>query len=393
MDNNAQCFTMCCVMYVTSYLAGFVYTLDFRCSSLKMVIHRKTPDHLKVTGRVQHQHFGKSITDIHKNHPTYARSTIYWQAKLPLDHETHVIQAGPGRPRLLSEKDWRRMSVAVDRLRRAVGNHFTARALQYESNLQHISKSTFKREINRRGYTMEILRKKGILTEKDKKIRLKYARTMKKTHEPSFWRDIIMFYCDGVSFYHKTNPCLYAKQSATRGFVLKDEKLKVTARGSKEGSGGRAAHFFVGISYSKGIVLCFEYPHKVNGKMFAQLVKKHFPKFRGDPCDHLFVQDGDPVQNSAAARSAFESQGLSIHHIPARSPDLNPIENIFHVVRNNLREQAVKQNICKETYSQFVERVKQTLLATDIELIQKTIATLPNRLDGIIDGKGDRTKY
>ena len=68
--------------------------------------------------------------------------------------------------------------------------------------------------------------------------------------------------------------------------------------------------------------------------------------------------------------------------IPARSPDLNPIENIFAQVSMILQNQAVKQNITKETFSEFSDKVKDTLIKSDREKINE-----------VIDSKGQQINY
>ena len=46
----------------------------------------------------------------------------------------------------------------------------------------------------------------------------------------------------------------------------------------------------------------------------------------------LWVQDGDPSQNSARAKRAMSRANAVLLSIPARSPDINRIENIFRLV-------------------------------------------------------------
>ena len=67
----------------------------------------------------------------------------------------------------------------------------------------------------------------------------------------------------------------------------------------------------------------------------------------------IFLQDGDPSQNSAAARKSMHACNAVCLNIPPRSPDLNPIENLFHLVDKKLSEDAKKQKIEHETYEQF----------------------------------------
>lgn len=79
--------------------------------------------------------------------------------------------------------------------------------------------------------------------------------------------------------------------------------------------------------------------------------------------------------------------------IPPRSPDLNPIENMFHMVRRQLKDDALEREIKHETYKEFSERVKQTLESYSKEYIDKTIASMPGRIKEVIKCKGGRTKY
>ena len=49
----------------------------------------------------------------------------------------------------------------------------------------------------------------------------------------------------------------------------------------------------------------------------------------------MFVQDGDPSQNSKAAKTALDKIGVVQFSIPPRNPDLNPIENVLNLVEKN----------------------------------------------------------
>eukprot|EP00794_Sanderia_malayensis_P010595 gene10595-11716_t len=51
------------------------------------------------------------------------------------------------------------------------------------------------------------------------------------------------------------------------------------------------------------------------------------------------------------------------------------------------------QKITHETYSQFCERAKQTLLSYSPEIIDKTIASMDKRIDMVKKAKGQRIKY
>ena len=82
----------------------------------------------------------------------------------------------------------------------------------------------------------------------------------------------------------------------------------------------------------------------------------------------MFLQDGDPDQNSKAAKTALDKISAVQFSIPPRSPDLNLIENAFKI-----RSDAVKYSIFKESYAKFVERVENALLSYTTEPIYKNI--------------------
>ena len=89
------------------------------------------------------------------------------------------------------------------------------------------------------------------------------------------------------------------------------------------------------IAHGKCVILAKPY-EKMNGKFFANFIKNNFniyyaeasPKHGGK---RLFVMDNNPSQSTKAAINALRSVESELLKIPARSPDLNPIENISHI--------------------------------------------------------------
>ena len=108
----------------------------------------------------------------------------------------------------------------------------------------------------------------------------------------------------------------------------------------------------------------------------------------------IWVQDGDPSQNCTKAKEAMSCLFSQLLKIPPRiSPDLNPTENLFNVVSQTLKKDAIKQNITKETYEEFQQRVIQTMRSIPLEYINKLIACMYKRLNLVIASKGNRIKY
>ena len=59
----------------------------------------------------------------------------------------------------------------------------------------------------------------------------------------------------------------------------------------------------------------------------------------------LYLQDGEPTQNSRKAKKAFDDVGSRMFSILARSPNINPIENMINNVCKKLREDAIEHHI------------------------------------------------
>jgi hypothetical protein len=332
-----------------------------------------------------------------KRYPQYAPRSIYRHAK------KHVGEAifdkrrlNKGRPRKLTLRDERGIIRALKKLRNESVS-FSSRRIKTEANVpEGVSCRNVRRFLNRKGYGYRQARKKGLLTEADKKKRAKFAKKIAKKLKEEFWTEGISFYFDGVGFVHKTNPHNEARSSGARNWRKAGEGLVYTSKGKKEGSGGKTANFFVAIAFDRGVISCEQYHSKLTGKMFAEFVTDHFSSVfenSANPRGKLFLQDGDPRQCSRVARKAMDQLGCRIFAIPPRSPDINPIENIFHLVRKQLQEDALRKKITKESFAAFSERIKRTMKSIPVETINKTILSMNKRMQLIIKGKGNRTKY
>ena len=256
-----------------------------------------------------------------------------------------------GRPHKLTERDRRKLIRSIQTLRHEHPN-FTVKELLAESGLllQEVSYRTIYREVQSAGFQFLPARKKGVLTNRDRKKRKAIAKECNKvpSAKPNFFSRDIAFYLDGVSFVHKTQPLSDALAPKERVWRKRTEGLQVTAKGCKHLAGGKRLHLLVAISHNKGVLLVQEY-EKMTGAYFARFVRDKFPVlFSRKRGRKWFVMDNDPSQRSLAARKAIKTECCELFSIPARSPDLNPIENMFHLVKK-IRD----VHIIRETWQEF----------------------------------------
>ena len=93
------------------------------------------------------------------------------------------------------------------------------------------------------------------------------------------------------------------------------------------------------------------------------------------------------------AKDALQEIGAELVKIPPRSPDLNPIENVFHNVKRKILKEALQERIEKEDFTAFKERLLRTLANCSGSLIDGSIKTMHKRLKTITTNGGYRTKY
>lgn len=362
--------------------------------------YNKVPLDVSLHLRYLHQDLGLKGAKLLERYPQYSRRIIFYHAKKSIGQLTEdKRKRNPGRPSKLSPEQRRELVSQIVELRQRYGV-FSSRHIQRAAGISEtdVSNRTVRRSLNRSQYRYLQCRKKGQVTTSDEEKRLKFAQQVKKIQCDKFWETGISFYLDGTSFVHKNNPCEHARTQRTRTWRRKDEGLSLncTAKGRKEGNGGQTAKFLVAIAHGKGVIGCHRYEGQINGAMFAKYVTENFEGLFGKSANvkgRLFLQDGDPSQNSAVAEAAWKSVGCRVFHIPPRSPDLNPIENVFHSVKQELHSDALTMRIEKESFRQFCSRVKRKLMQFSHEHIDKTISSMPKRIDMVIAGKGKRTKY
>ena len=168
-----------------------------------------------------------------------------------------------------------------------------------------------------------------------------------------------------------------------------------TAKGSHVGSGGRVAYFLVANAFNRGVILYEQYHGSIHGEIFAEFILEHFNDIfekSTNPKQKLFLQDGDPRQNSKKAKVGLDSIGAEIFSIPSRCPDMNPIENIFNITKEMLHSDAFSKNITKENFEEYSKRIKETLHSLPLETINKTIGSMPIRMRIIVKGKEMRKR-
>ena len=72
--------------------------------------------------------------------------------------------------------------------------------------------------------------------------------------------------------------------------------------------------------------------------------------FFGNEPEWMFQQDNTPCHKAKSVTEWFEQNNIKIFQWPARSPDLNPIENVWTVLDQRISNFSRRREILKESF-------------------------------------------
>ncbi len=119
--------------------------------------------------------------------------------------------------------------------------------------------------------------------------------------------------------------------------------------------------------------LCF-LKSTVNAAIYQEILE-HFmlpsaDKLYGD-ADFIFQQDLAPAHTAKGTKSWFNDHGVTVLDWPANSPDLNPIENLWGIVKRKMRD--TRPNNADELKA----TVKETWASIPPQQCHKLITSMP----------------
>jgi transposase len=97
---------------------------------------------------------------------------------------------------------------------------------------------------------------------------------------------------------------------------------------------------------------------------------------------HLYAQDNAPIHTAHSVRQWFDDRKVHLLSWPPYSPDLNPIENLWHIINENTRDRDPK------TPQELEAVLKDAWAAAKDKYWPQLIASMPARCQRVIREKG-----
>lgn len=253
-----------------------------------------------------------------------------------------------------------------------------------------ISDATVRNVLKAKGYHRRVARKVPYLTKKHKQARMSWAHMYggftRRNWDRVIWSDECYIYLgdDWGRVYVTRRP----------GEELLEECLVPTFKQSSV----RVMVWGCIMRGRKGPLVVLEYPGGKGGGMNSVryreqvldgVLKDFYNKVNTPRRRVVFQQDGAASHKSKATKRWFDQNGIPLLFHPASSPDLSPIEPVWHELKRVLRALPHPPN----TVEQLQEAVRAAWDGLPIEDVDKHVARMPDRVKAVLGAKGGHTRF
>ena len=149
-------------------------------------------------------------------------------------------------------------------------------------------------------------------------------------------------------------------------------------------------HVWAGISMEGATEICI-FTGTMNAEFYVSILQRcllPFLQSKFSDKEHRFMQDNDPKHVSRRARAFFDENEINWWRTPPESPDLNPIENLWHELKEHLRARIKPRN-----QHELIAGIKSFWSTVNVAKCRKYIHHLQKVIPRVIEVQGDATGY
>jgi transposase len=283
----------------------------------------------------------------------------------------------PGRPQILSSSQKRHLGRIVQTNNAATAAEMTERLVQKNPNTK-VSVRTIQRVLKKnlqfivcRPLRIPLLRPSHIIA------RLEWAQN----HVHDSWTHTI--FSDETTFqmFRNTQLVRHRRGSPRPHRSLVKHPYKVHAWGAFS---------------AQGSISLFLFTENLNARKYCQILETHlFPHISRTRRRLRFQQDNAPVHTAGVTQDFFETHGIQILDWPSNSPDLNPIENLWAILKGKVEKRVNVWLMKKKTLStsEFQSIIYQEWEGLDSDIFLRLATSMENRLLEVIKCEGKKIDY
>lgn len=286
-----------------------------------------------------------------------------------------------GRPNILDDRKKRILARILRTSKVKTAEHVRKEAKQFH-NID-VSRDTVARALKSMGYVARVKKKKPMLSEKQRKARLEWARAHAKWTSDD-WKHVI--WSDEAPFMIvNSDGKEYVWEKPSQ--VINESSVKPT----KKFGGGKVMMW--GCITWEGVGFSCKIDETLDAELYAEILRGELKRtidfYDFDLSEVIFQADNDPKHTSHLAQDTLEELNIQVMSWPAQSPDLNPIEHFWEFVDRKLK--GFEEMVASK--EELWERIESIVQEINKDLCQKLIATMPERVIDVIRAKGGYTRW
>jgi len=245
------------------------------------------------------------------------------------------------------------------------------------------TESTIRLFLKKNGFIRVKKSCKPLLSDKNKQKRLSFALE-NVNNDQEFWDNMLWTDETTVRQMH----------SSQNDFSIVHESLNKDERPKKMTlqAGGFSVMFWGAMS-SHGFGPLVEIEGNINAKKYVELLKStlvpYIRRMESQGIDLWLMQDNASVHTAKLTRDFLDEKTIDFIDWPAQSPDLNPIENAWYVVKSRLKH----YNSIPRNREELIQRVKKIWREMPLQFCVNYSRSVSKRLSEVIKKKGKQINY